>query len=214
MRPIHSQEELFAKAKAIKAFIFDWDGVFNGGFKNLDGGSPFSEVGSMGVKMLRYASHLKNGSLPPTAIISGRKNPYADHFAQREHLNGVYMGYSDKQKAFAHFCDTNGVGPHEVAFVFDDILDLNVAAQAGLRVMIGNPATTVLQELVIKRNEVDAITSASGADNGLREACEFIIGLFGNFEEVVETRSKFNDDYSTYLAARNAVQPMIQVNGS
>ena len=32
----------------IRALVFDWDGVFNDGWKDAQGGSPFSEVDSMG----------------------------------------------------------------------------------------------------------------------------------------------------------------------
>jgi 3-deoxy-D-manno-octulosonate 8-phosphate phosphatase (KDO 8-P phosphatase) len=35
--------DLKNKAKKIKAFVFDWDGVFNNGSKTSDKGSPFAE---------------------------------------------------------------------------------------------------------------------------------------------------------------------------
>lgn len=42
------------KFRTIKAFVFDWDGVFNNGQKNIDGHSTFSEVDSMGVNLIRF----------------------------------------------------------------------------------------------------------------------------------------------------------------
>lgn len=213
LRLVTSENELKTKASIIKAFIFDWDGVFNDGFKDINGGSPFSEVGSMGVNMLRYSAFLNHGAMPKAAIISGRENPYAKRFAEREHLHGLYMGFGDKRKAFEHFYENNAVKPEEVAFVFDDILDLNVAAQVGVRIMIGHPSTRRLQEMVADRGEVDAITSCNGGDNGLREACEFVIDLIGNFEEVVSKRSEFSESYKSYLSERNSINTTIQVNG-
>jgi len=210
MRLITNADSLRVNARNIKAFVFDWDGVFNGGFKDLDGGSPFSEVGSMGVNMLRFSAFLKNGKMPSAAIISGRQNPYAKRFAEREHLHGVYMGFSDKRKVFSDFLDAHGLKAHEVAFVFDDILDLSIAKQAGIAVMMGGAQTTLLQEEVISRSEVSAITTLPGQQNGLREACEFIIDLMGNFREVVDQRVSFTGKYSTYLTERNTIKTQVQ----
>lgn len=68
-----SQEQLHAKLKGIKAFVFDWDGVFNNGDKPARGSSHFSEVDSMGTNLLRFSHYLHHGELPLTAIISGEK---------------------------------------------------------------------------------------------------------------------------------------------
>ncbi len=51
------------KLKKIKAFIFDWDGVFNDGRKDIDGNSSFSEVDSMGVNMMRFSYYLFKSSI-------------------------------------------------------------------------------------------------------------------------------------------------------
>ena len=68
-RFLHEPAELQRRARKVRAVLFDWDGVFNDGWKDLDGGSPFSEVGSMGVNMLRFALWLRNGVNPPSAVI-------------------------------------------------------------------------------------------------------------------------------------------------
>ena len=68
----------------IKAFIFDWDGVFNNGQKNANSSSNFNETDSMGTNLLRYSYFLTNGVLPITAVISGEKNEAAFYFCERE----------------------------------------------------------------------------------------------------------------------------------
>ena len=50
------------KLNGINAYIFDWDGVFNNGSKGADGSSPFNEVDSMGINMLRYNYYIRKGS--------------------------------------------------------------------------------------------------------------------------------------------------------
>ncbi|MBL0127780.1 MAG: hypothetical protein IPP83_10030 [Flavobacteriales bacterium] len=37
---LHSPEALRERLRTIRAVIFDWDGVFNDGWKDIDGGSP------------------------------------------------------------------------------------------------------------------------------------------------------------------------------
>ena len=81
-----------AKLKKIRAVIFDWDGVFNDGFKGESFSSTFGEADSMGINMLRYGLWRQNGQLPAVAIISGESNQTSLQFARREHFHDVYSG--------------------------------------------------------------------------------------------------------------------------
>lgn len=209
-RYLHSQEELQRRAKNIRAVLFDWDGVFNDGWKDIDGGSPFSEVGSMGVNMLRFALWLTNGVNPPAAVITGQINPHAENFVKRERFHAIYMGYINKPDAFGQFLRDNELKPEEVAFVFDDAIDLPVAKQCGLRVLIGRPAGQLFAEHVIARGDADIVTANSGGENGLREATEAVIGLIGDFADVFDQRAAFTEPYQRYLQERNATEPRVE----
>ncbi len=212
LRTTAPEPELLRRLARIKAVLFDWDGVFNDGFKDTDDGSPFSEVGSMGVNMLRFALWLRNGSLPKAAVITGQHNPSAERFAQRERLHGVYMGFTNKPDAFDTFLKLHGLQADEVAFFFDDILDLPVAARCGFRVMIGSAVTAWFAEQVISRGEADLITVNGGGANGLREGTDAVIALLGNGKDVIEHRAAFSDAYRDYLAQRQAVAPEVVRN--
>ena len=211
-RFIHSEPELLRRLARTKAVLFDWDGVFNDGFKDADGGSPFSEVGSMGVNLLRFALWLRNGTLPKAAVITGQHNPFAERFGQRERLHGVYMGFTNKPEAFDAFLSTHGLQADEVAFFFDDVLDLPVAARCGLRVMIGSTVTAWLIEQAIARGEVDIVTANSGGDNGLREATDAVIALLGHGADVIAHRTAYSETYQRYLGERQAVEPVVLRN--
>ncbi|MBK6342948.1 MAG: phosphatase [Flavobacteriales bacterium] len=211
-RFIHSEPELLRRLARTKAVLFDWDGVFNDGFKDADGGSPFSEVGSMGVNLLRFALWLRNGTLPKAAVITGQHNPFAERFGQRERLHGVYMGFTNKPEAFDAFLSTHGLQADEVAFFFDDVLDLPVAARCGLRVMIGSTVTAWLIEQAIARDEVDIVTANSGGDNGLREATDAVIALLGHGAHVIAHRTAYSETYQRYLGERQAVEPVVLRN--
>ena len=65
-----SYKEISKKLETIKAFIFDWDGVFNSAEKNESRSSNFNEADSMGTNLLRFSYYLKNKKIPFTAIIS------------------------------------------------------------------------------------------------------------------------------------------------
>ena len=212
LRTTAPETELLRRLARTKAVLFDWDGVFNDGFKDADGGSPFSEVGSMGVNLLRFALWLRNGHLPKAAVITGQHNPYAERFAQRERLHGVFMGFTNKPEAFDAFLAKHGLQADEVAFFFDDVLDLPVAARCGLRIMIGSPVTAWLVEQVIARGEVDIVTSNSGGSNGLREATDAVMALLGVGRDVLAHRAGYTETYQRYLGERQAVEPVIVRN--
>ncbi len=212
LRTTAPEPELLRRLARTKAVLFDWDGVFNDGFKDADGGSPFSEVGSMGVNLLRFALWLRNGHLPKAAVITGQHNPYAERFAQRERLHGVYMGFTNKPEAFDGFLAKHGLQADEVAFFFDDVLDLPVASRCGLRVMIGSPVTAWLVEQATARGEVDIVTANSGGANGLREATDAVIALLGNGAAVIDHRVKYAETYQRYLSERQAVVPDVVRN--
>lgn len=207
---LYPREDLTARLQRIRAVLFDWDGVFNDGWKDADGGSPFSEVGSMGVNMLRFGLWLQNGEkLPFAGIITGQHNAHAERFAQREKLHGLYMGFIDKREAFDAFLLKHGLKDEEVAFFFDDAIDLAVAARCGLRILMRGQASGFFVKHVVTRESADVITALSGGQNGLREATDGLLTLMDRYGEVIDNRAAYSGIYQRYLAQRQAVAPEI-----
>jgi 3-deoxy-D-manno-octulosonate 8-phosphate phosphatase (KDO 8-P phosphatase) len=198
--------EIESKLSNIKAFIFDWDGVFNDGMKSAQGGSPFSEVDAMGTNMLRFGYFLKNDSLPKVAILTGEENPAAAFLGNRECFHGIYFKSTDKRLAFEHFLSTHNLKGEEVAFVFDDVLDLAVAERCGLRFQVRHEGAPLLQQYTQERSIADYITATE--THAVREVCELILGILGNYNDAIFHRSQFNDTYQRYLASRNQVTPV------
>jgi 3-deoxy-D-manno-octulosonate 8-phosphate phosphatase (KDO 8-P phosphatase) len=201
-----SPPSLFSgKLKNIRAVLFDWDGVFNDGSKRGTEGSIFSEVDSMGTNLLRYALWKANGSLPAAAVITGENNPSALLLARRENFHFVYSRMKNKAEAFAAFCSAAGCKPDEVAFFFDDVLDLEVARQCGIRIMIGRSSNPMLRQFVKQNNLADYITAHDGGKHGLREGTELLIGLLGMYDEAVRNRMAYSNDYREYLSERKKI---------
>lgn len=207
------QDELMERLRGIRAVLFDWDGVFNDGWKDIDGGSPFSEVGSMGVNMLRFGLWLQHREqLPYAAVITGQHNPYAEKFAQREKLHGLYMGFIDKREAFDAFLKKHGLKEEEVSFFFDDAIDLAVADRCGLRILMRGQASEIFVKHAVQRGSVDIITALSGGQNGLREATDALLTLMGRYAEVIDHRAGYDAVYQRYFGQRQDVTPEIVRN--
>jgi len=200
-------EALQEKLLQVKAYVFDWDGVFNNGVKDASGSSPFSEVDAMGTNMLRFSHYLRTaGSNAITVIISGEQNEAARTLAKREHFHRVYSGVKDKKEALQHLCDAYGIGAHEVAFFFDDVLDLSIAELCGMRAMLSRQGSPMFTHLVLDRKLADYITYAHGGRNGLREATELLMGLSGSYEDTIMQRVGWHDNYDRYITQRNKEQ--------
>jgi 3-deoxy-D-manno-octulosonate 8-phosphate phosphatase (KDO 8-P phosphatase) len=201
-------ELLQQKLSHIRAIVFDWDGVFNNGIKNENGSSSFSEVDSMGINLLRFNHYLISRNNLFAAIISGEKNPLAFSFARREHFNEVYYKVRHKAEGINHVCKFNNLQPHEIAFVFDDVLDFSAAKICGARFMIGRNSTPLLTDFAIDNNLVDYMTSSDGGNHAVREITELIMALSGKYNETIRERMEFSNDYKHYWQMRNLIEPL------
>ncbi len=202
-RFISSPSVIQQKLKQIKAYIFDWDGVFNNGHKYADGSSSFSETDAMGTNLLRFNHYLKKRQLPATGIITGEQNKAAFQFASRENFNHVYYNIKHKKTALEHFCEQYNFKPSEFLFVFDDVLDFSISKIAGVRIMIAHSCNTLLIEFAIKNNLIDYITFHDGLNGAVREASELIMYLSGIFDKTIDERARYSKDYQTFINKRN-----------
>lgn len=195
------------KLSGINAYVFDWDGVFNDGSKQGDGSSPFNEVDSMGINMLRYNHYIRKGANPVVGIITGEVNSSAFAFARREHFHAVYYGIKKKTDAMMHLCASHDIHPSEIAYFFDDITDLAVAAACGIRVMVGRNCNPMLLRTAMDHGFADYITTNDGGNNAIREATELLKSLSGRYAETILQRADFSDNYRDYLNSRNIPSP-------
>lgn len=190
----------------VKAYVFDWDGVFNSGEKNESGSSPFNEIDSMGTNLLRFNHYLRTGELPVFVIVSGENNKAARTLAQRERFHAVYSGMKYKIEALEHLCKAYEIQPDEITFTFDDVLDLSVAAKAGLRIMVGRHCNPLLTDYAVDKGLVDYITANSFY--AVREMSELIMGLGGMHIETFTHRIDFSQQYQDYLQLRQRREPL------
>lgn len=205
MEILHSEK--VQQLSNIKALLFDWDGVFHNGTKNALGESLFSEIDSMGVNMLRLGYFLKSRcqKIPKTYIITGEINPTSKYLATREHFDGVFSKFKDKKAILSYLEDHHNIVKEEVLFVFDDILDVSLAEQCGIRFNIKHEASHLFHQFIKERGVVDFVASCSAGNNAVREISEFVLLSMDMLNEAFEQRIAFSDKYRLYWEARQTI---------
>lgn len=203
---VTSPELIAEKFHRIRAFVFDWDGVFNGGWKNAHGESPFNEVDSMGTNLMRFNYHLRNRQQAITAVITGENNQAAISFVRREHFHALYGGVKYKAAAIRHLHEAFDIMEGEVAFFFDDVLDFSIAKDCGLRIMVGRTCNPLMTQMAIREGMVDYLTAADGAHYALRESLELLMGFSGCYDDTLAERAAFSDRYQEYFTERNGLE--------
>jgi 3-deoxy-D-manno-octulosonate 8-phosphate phosphatase (KDO 8-P phosphatase) len=196
---------LVKRARTIRGFVSDWDGVFNQGAKGEGAESTYSEPDSMGTNLLRYALWREQGELPIAALITGAENPSARAFALREHFHAIYYGSRNKTSAIETLCRVHGISSEQLVCIFDDVNDLGMAFACGIRVLVQRTASPLLREYVVTQGLCDYVTAHTPERHAVREVCELLIGLLGSFEAVVASRVGWDRDYAAYFAARQAL---------
>lgn len=207
-------DTLTEKLRAVRAIVFDWDGVFNDGIKTEAGSSSFSEVDSMGTNLLRFGLWMHHGGqLPAAAIITGVTNELAETLVRREHFHAYYSQAKHKIDVLTHFLNQHKLQPQEVAFFFDDALDLSVAEVAGVRIMIRRNANPLFTNYVVKNGLADYITGSQSGQFAVRESTELLLGLLGQFDSVMDERLRYRPLYDQYYQQRQAINPTYWVVG-
>ena len=201
-----SVEELTTKVSQIKAFIFDWDGVFNDGTKDDNGSSNFSEIDSMGINLLRFGWWLDKREMPLLVIISGERNLRSFQLTKREHYDAAYFRIKHKIEALEHLMAQHGLKPEEIAFFFDDALDLSLAERCGVRIMVRHRGNPLFKKYVIENGLADYITGSEGQQCAVREGCELLLGLKNNYDRTVSERRNYYPHYEQYYAQRQTVE--------
>jgi len=153
----------------------------------------------MGANLLRYSYFLKNKKLPLISIISGEKNESSFYFCKREYFHHSFFKVATKINAFNFICEKENINPDEVAYFFDDVLDLSIAEVCGVRILVNQKANPLFINYCIKNNLVDYMTASKGGDHAVRECTELLIGLNGNYDKVITDRKNSSEEYRKFV---------------
>lgn len=202
---LKSAFDLREKMADIKAIIFDWDGVFNGGVKDASGSSSYSVVDTQGVDRFRFGFFQAFSRMIHTAVFAEGENPLCLQWSKTEHIDHVYLNATDKSKALMHFCSEHDITPDEVIYVYDDIADLPVAAKVGVRIAIGRLSSPLFLEYLERHKLVDYISSCQGNEHAVREICELLLALVDQHFKVMNHTGDYEIDFQDYLGRKLSV---------
>ena len=162
--------------KKPKLIITDIDGVWTDGgmyYDNLGNEwKKFNTADSAGILFLKFLDI-------PVAIISGEDTEIVRRRADKLNIKHLYLGVTDKVRVAQKLCKELDITLSEVAYIGDDINDIQLLKKVGLSAAPNNAPKYV-------KDVVDLKLKVKGGDGAFREFIELIIRRFSNIDIVLE----------------------------
>ena len=157
--------ELTVKANKIKLVATDIDGVWTDArmYFTPDGElmKSFSTYDGMAVTMLK-----KRGII--VAILTGENSDIVKARAEKLNVDEVYVNEHEKLKRLTYLSKKYEISMVEVAYIGDDVNDLEVLGAVGLSAMAGNSP-------ILDQFSPDYITTRHGGNGAFREFSDLIL---------------------------------------
>ena len=154
------------KIPEIKMFLTDCDGCLTDGgmyySENGDEMKRFNTLDGMGFRMLRERGIL-------TGIVTGEKRELNKCRAQKLQMDIYEEGVQDKISVVRRLCENYDIDIQNVAYVGDDINDLEVIKAVGFGCSVANGVSAV-------KEAARYVTVKSGGQGAVREVVDFIVG--------------------------------------
>lgn len=161
------------RLKNIKCLLTDSDGVLTDGgmyySENGDELKKFNTKDGMGFKLLREVGFI-------TGIITGENIELVRRRAEKMKVDEVYLGIKDKTKILNEICIKYKLKHEEIAYIGDDINDVEVIKSVGF-------GCTVKDGMQCVKDIADYITKVKGGQGAVREVVEIILKAKGNPNE-------------------------------
>ena len=157
--------DLTVKANKIKLVATDIDGVWTDArmYFTPDGElmKSFSTYDGMAVAMLK-----KRGII--VAILTGENSDIVKARAEKLNVDEVYVNEHEKLKRLTYLSKKYEISMEEVAYIGDDVNDLEVLDAVGLSAMAGNSP-------ILDQFSPDYITTRHGGNGAFREFSDLIL---------------------------------------
>ena len=165
------------RAARIKALILDVDGVLTDGRIAMnDRGEEtksFDAKDGQGLKML-----ISSGV--EVILITGRRSGAVVHRSKDLGIEAVHQGVMDKRTLLRGLIIDKGLNRQEVCCMGDDIPDLAMFDEVGLRLAVADAVGEV-------REKADLIITKRGGRGAVREACEWLLKCRGEWDAALTT---------------------------
>lgn len=164
-RPTATRTSLSRALKSVRLFATDVDGVLT------DGGMYYSESGDelkkfntrdgMGIKLLQRAGLI-------TALITMEETKLVMRRAEKLAIPEVHQGARDKLAILRALAAKHGLTLQEMAYIGDDVNDLEALKAVGFSAAPGDAMPPVLEV-------VDYVCHKSGGEGAVREVVDLIL---------------------------------------
>ena len=162
------------RARKIKMIIMDVDGTLTDGSLLLlpDG----EELKSYNVKdgagiLLAHLAGFKTG------IITGKISKSLEKRAEKLKIKDVYQGTLNKKKALSEILDRNKLSPEKIAYIGDDLGDLEVIKSVGLAGAVADAHPEL-------KKHSHFICNCPGGKGAVREFIEFILKVQDKWQTI------------------------------
>ena len=175
------EPEVIERGNKVKLVIADVDGVLTDGsiYKAIDPATladiefkNFSIVDGAGVALARLLD-LR------VAIISGRPSLATDARVKELKIEDVYTGSLNKMTPYEDLKSKYSLNDEDIAFIGDDIIDLNLMENVGAPIAVAN-AYHLVKDIAIYT------TRLAGGQGAFREAIDWLAMCQGRYEEGIQ----------------------------
>ncbi len=164
---MRNQEDAKGFRGKIKMVLTDCDGCLtDGGMYYDENGKEikkFNTKDGMGFQLLRERGII-------TGIITGESNEAVNKRGKKLQMDIIQTGVEDKKAAIAKLCRAYGIKLEEVAYIGDDINDLEAIQSVGLGCSVSN----AMEEVKAAARYVSALR---GGDGAVRDIIEYILRI-------------------------------------
>ena len=177
-------KNIIERVKKVKLIIADVDGVLTDGaiykggneityksFNNFEL-KKFSVLDGAGVALARLID-LR------IAFISGRKSSATEIRANELNITDVYNGTLNKMTPYKDLKSKYSLNDEDIAFIGDDIIDLNLMENVGAPIAVAN-AYHLVKDIAIYT------TRLPGGQGAFRETIDWIAMCQGRYEEGIQ----------------------------
>jgi len=153
--------------KDLKALVLDVDGVLTDGGvwwgPNGEEWKRFSFRDLMGVSLARKAGLI-------VGLISGEDSPLVERFASKLGITDIEKNCKDKATALRAFAERRALGLEDIAFMGDDVNDLEAMRIAGLAAVPANASSAALKAATF-------VATKDGGHGAVRELVDEILSV-------------------------------------
>ena len=151
----------------ITLLVLDVDGVMSDG--KITYTSDGTELKSFNIKDGVGIKRIQKAGVQ-TAIITGRISPMVERRAHELGIHHLIQGREDKLSALKELLDSLSIELKNVAYMGDDLPDIEAIASVGIGACPADAAVAV-------KAQADWISSLNGGEGCVREFCDYVLDV-------------------------------------